>query len=66
MPLTPTEEFEVTTLKQLKVGYESAAGMGWIGPEQAKLFYTPPAITPAEQLEPPKTENQQPAPETPQ
>ena len=66
VPLTPTEEFEVTTLKQLKVGYESAAGMGWIGPEQAKLFYTPPAITPAEQLEPPKTENQQSAPETPQ
>lgn len=51
IPLSPTEEFELTTLKRLKVGYESAAGMGWIGPEQAKLFYTPPALSPAERLD---------------
>jgi hypothetical protein len=51
VPLSPTEEFEVTTLKQLKVGYDTAAGMGWIGPEQAKLFYTPPALSPDERLD---------------
>ncbi len=53
IPLTPKEEMEVTRLNQVRVGYQTAADMGWIGPEQAKLFYTPPALTPAERLNQP-------------
>jgi hypothetical protein len=56
IPLSPTEEFEVTSLDRLKVGYETAAGMGWIGPEQAKLFNTPPALSPAQRLDGSKLE----------
>jgi hypothetical protein len=52
IPLSPTQEHELNTLERLKVGYGSAAEMGWIGPEQATLFYTPPALSPAERLDP--------------
>jgi hypothetical protein len=52
IPLSPTQEHELSTLERLKVGYESAAAMGWIGPEQATLFYTPPALSPAQRLDP--------------
>ncbi len=51
IPIGPKEEFEASKLDQLRIGYQTASDMGWIGPEQAKLFYTPPAITPAERLE---------------
>jgi hypothetical protein len=59
IPLSPTEEFEVTSLDRLKVGYETAAGMSWIGPEQAKLFNTPPALSPAQRLDGSKLETAQ-------
>ena len=53
IPLSPSEEVEVTKLNRVRVGYQTAAGMGWIGPEQAKLFYTPPALSPAQRLDQP-------------
>ena len=50
IPLSPNTEREIRSMNELRVGYQSAAQMGWIGPEQARLFYTPPEITPAEKL----------------
>jgi len=56
IPLAPTFEREIKSLDQLRIGYQTAAGMGWIGPEQAKLYYTPPALTPADRLNIPAVE----------
>ncbi|MEC8194258.1 MAG: hypothetical protein VX127_16095 [Myxococcota bacterium] len=52
IPVGPNVEWEIARLDQLRVGHQSAADMGWIPPEQAKLFYTPPAVTPEERLDP--------------
>ncbi len=51
IPVSPQVEMEVTGLNQLRVGYRTAADMGWIDPERASLFYTPPALTPEERLD---------------
>jgi len=51
IPVGPDIEVEVGRLEKVRVGYRSAADMGWIGPEKADLFYTPPEITPAERLD---------------
>lgn len=41
IPLAPGIEGEVRTLDQVRVGYRSAARMGWITEQQADLFYLP-------------------------
>lgn len=41
IPLAPGVEGEVRTLDQVRVGYRSAARMGWITEQQADLFYLP-------------------------
>ena len=51
IPLNAKIEKEVKSLSQLRVGHQSAAGMGWIDPEQAQIFYAPTEITPEEKLE---------------
>ena len=52
IPIAPNLEREIASLSQLRVGHQTAADMGWIPPEQAELFYTPPAETPEERLNP--------------
>ena len=56
IPIAPQVEQEISQLDQLRVGHRSAADMGWIAPEQADLFYTPPAIAPEEKLDTPPSE----------
>lgn len=41
IPLGPDTEGEVRSLDQVRVGYRSAADIGWISAEQADLFYLP-------------------------
>lgn len=38
-PLSPTTEVEIRSLSEVRVGYHSAALMGWIEPEMAALHY---------------------------
>lgn len=45
IPVGPRQEREVTRLDQVRVGYASAAAMGWIPREQARLYYAPPERT---------------------
>ena len=51
IPISRLREQEISSLKQLRVGHNSAAEMGWIPPEQATLFYTPAEVRPEEKLE---------------
>lgn len=51
IPVGPQREQEIASLDQLRVGHQTAAQMGWIPPEQADLFYTPPAVAPEEKLD---------------
>lgn len=39
IPLGPTDEIEPRSLDQVRVGYHSAAAMGWIGEEESAWFY---------------------------
>jgi hypothetical protein len=50
IPISRTHEQEISNLKQLRVGHNTAAEMGWIPPEQATLFYTPAEVRPEEKL----------------
>lgn len=43
-PLGPDVEAEVRSLDELRVGYRTAADLGWIGEEQAEWFYDPPSL----------------------
>ena len=52
IPLSPTIEKEVSNLSEIRIGHRTAAQMGWIPPEQADLFYTPPALSPEDKLRP--------------
>jgi len=51
VPVGPRKEREVRSLDEVRVGYASAAAMGWITRPQAELFYAPAALTPAELLD---------------
>ena len=50
IPIAPGLDVEVRDMSQVRVGHYSAARMGWIGAEQARLYYTPPTIRPEDQL----------------
>lgn len=50
-PLTAISEAEVASLYQERIGYASAAQMGWIGQEQAELYYQPRLTTPQATLD---------------
>lgn len=47
VPLGPQTEGEARSLDQVRVGYRSAAAMGWITDQQADLFYMPRPPDPA-------------------
>ncbi len=51
VPLSLRTEREVVDLSEVRVGHRTAEEFGWIGPEQADLFYSPPTLGPVEQLE---------------
>lgn len=40
-PISPTMESEVKSLEEVRVGFHSAALMGWIEPNQADAYYYP-------------------------
>jgi hypothetical protein len=52
IPHSPSTEAEITSLDQARVGYRSAALMGWIPPEQAELYYAAVAVNPEGALGP--------------
>ena len=52
IPYSPTDEREVRSLDEVRVGYRTAADMGWISPEQADLFYAPQDVSPDAMLGP--------------
>ena len=52
IPVGPDEEAEVRSLDQVRIGHATAAQMSWIGEEQARWFYTPPADGPEDRLPP--------------
>ncbi len=45
-PISPTGEREVQSLDELRVGYHTAAALGWITTEQAERYYTPTLTAP--------------------
>ncbi len=49
-PTGPTEESEVQSLFDVRIGYDTAARIGWIASEQAKLYYSPRLTMPEETL----------------
>lgn len=49
-PTGPTTEAEVPSLFDERIGYDTAARIGWIAPEQAELYYQPRLTTPEEAL----------------
>lgn len=49
-PLGPSAEAEVTSLAEVRVGYATAADLGWIGAEQAVWYYDPPSLKAEEAL----------------
>ncbi|MEL6344890.1 MAG: hypothetical protein AAFV53_17365 [Myxococcota bacterium] len=50
IPLGPGIEGEIRDLNQLRVGYHSAAQMGWIDPDEARLYYAPFTPSPEQKL----------------
>lgn len=50
-PLAVDMEAEIHSLSELRIGYASAAAMGWIGKEQAAWFYDPPVSQAQQALE---------------
>ena len=51
VPIGPRREREVQSLDEVRLGYDSAAAMGWIDQAQADVFYKPASMSPAERLE---------------
>jgi hypothetical protein len=49
-PTGPRTEREVVSLNALRIGHHTAAKIGWITPEQARLFYSPPGLDPLDRL----------------
>ncbi len=50
-PASPNSEREVQSLFEQRIGYDSAARMGWIAPEQAELYYAPRLTMPEQTLQ---------------
>ncbi len=49
-PTGPEDEREVQSLFETRIGYDTAARIGWIAPEQAELYYQPRLTMPEEVL----------------
>lgn len=63
IPLGRTLEAEPTALDQLRIGYRSAAELGWITEDQAESFYRPPGVTPESRLDEAPSEDDDPVSE---
>ncbi len=50
IPYGPREEREAESLDQLRIGYATAAEIGWISEDVAEAFFRAPAITPDQKL----------------
>jgi len=50
VPVGPQREAEIASLDQVRVGYHSAAGMGWIEPGMARWFYESQTNRPEDDL----------------
>ncbi|MFN7144659.1 MAG: hypothetical protein ACK4YP_12855 [Myxococcota bacterium] len=50
VPLTPRDEREARSLDEVRIGYRTAAELGWIDEKQADLYYTPALRGPEETL----------------
>jgi hypothetical protein len=53
IPDSPTTEHEISALHQARIGYRTAADIGWITKEQADLYYTPESNSADAMLGPP-------------
>lgn len=53
VPTSRYGEREATSLDEVRVGYHSAALMGWIEPSRADYFYSPQGISPEDVLDQP-------------
>ena len=53
VPDSPATEHEITSLHQARIGYRTAADIGWITKEQADLYYTPESGSADAMLGPP-------------
>lgn len=53
VPLSLRTEREIVDLSEVRIGHRTAEEFGWIGAEQADLFYSPPTLGPLDQLESP-------------
>lgn len=53
IPQSPNTEREINALNQARIGYRTAADMGWITKEQADLYYTPESSSADAMLGPP-------------
>ena len=51
-PISPSEEVEVGSLDDVRIGYRTAADLGWITAEQANRYYTPALTAPEAGLGP--------------
>ena len=51
-PLGGDMEAEVRSLDQVRVSYQTAADLRWIGPEAAEWFYDPPSLAAQQRLYP--------------
>ncbi len=53
-PINHHMEAEVRSLDEVRIGHHSAAAMGWITAEQARVYYSPPGLKPEDHLHPPE------------
>jgi hypothetical protein len=51
LPVGRGQEKEIRSLEELRIGYRTAADLGWISDEEADRFYSPPEIAPEDLLE---------------
>jgi hypothetical protein len=45
IPISPVDEREIESLSDVRIGYRTAASMGWIPGARADAWYTPPAAS---------------------
>ena len=50
-PLYPQRFAEIMAVDELRIGYRTAADLGWIADEEADRFYQPPETTPEDLLD---------------
>jgi hypothetical protein len=50
LPVAPGKEREVVSLDEVRVGHQTAADMGWISQERARLFYAPTSLDAIDRL----------------